>query len=86
MGPADTGVETVERERPRGTAEGHATDAHRSGARPSECVILEVSSFDLPESGWGMVRIKEAWIGAGRRYDTPGNRKIGKPKTEVRAA
>jgi hypothetical protein len=28
-----------------------------------------------------MVRIKEAWIGAGRRYDTPGNRKIGKPKT-----
>ena len=52
-----------------------------SGARPSECVILEVSLFDLPERGWGIVRIKEAWIGAGRRYDTPGNKKIGKPKT-----
>ena len=55
-----------------------------AGARPSECVVLSVEDFDLPASGWGSVRLNQAWRGAGEQWGKP-TENIGRPKTTKRA-
>jgi integrase len=52
-----------------------------AGLRPSEVVALEVEDLNLPEEGWGLLRVERARIGlAGFSEDSE---EIGEPKVEL---